>query len=103
MGVIKDMKAPQVWDINADADRCSSRRTAWVSSQDCGSLKLGCYEFDKWLRLRHGPWQVTFASEQGTPVLKVSEPRLNIADSVAMRGFGKWSSRYQIMEQLAYA
>ena len=41
---------------------------------------VGFYQLDKWLRLRRGPWLVTFASEQGTPVLKVSEPRLNIAD-----------------------
>ncbi|MBI3882177.1 MAG: hypothetical protein HY301_19215 [Verrucomicrobia bacterium] len=40
---------------------------------------VGFYQFDKWLRLRHGPWQVTFASDGGTPTLIVSEPSLKIA------------------------
>lgn len=37
------------------------------------------YQVDRWLRLRHGPWQVTFAmASNGTPEITVMEPKLGI-------------------------
>lgn len=40
---------------------------------------IGFYQFDKWTRLHHGPWQATFASENGVPSLTVSETNLKIS------------------------
>ncbi len=45
--------------------------TAYVSFYSC----------DRHLRLRHGPWQVTFATDaSGSPAIIVVQPRLNIAN-----------------------
>ena len=44
-------------------------------------LYVSAYSFDRHLRLKNGPWAVTFTSESnGDPAIVVTEPRLKIAD-----------------------
>jgi hypothetical protein len=45
------------------------------------ALYVGFYALDRHLRLRKGPWQVTFATDsKGEPSLTIKQPALNIAD-----------------------
>jgi hypothetical protein len=38
------------------------------------------FQADRWLRLRRGPWQITFAvATNGAPVILIDQPKLGIA------------------------
>ena len=41
---------------------------------------IAFYQLDRWLRLRHGAWEITFATEGGAPSLTIDEPALKIAN-----------------------
>ena len=40
---------------------------------------FGLFYLNEWLRTRRGAWEVSFATENGTPTLTVTEPVLKIA------------------------
>lgn len=41
---------------------------------------IAFYQLDRWLRLRHGAWEVTFSTDGGTPSLTIAESKLKIPD-----------------------
>ena len=40
---------------------------------------IAFYQLDRWLRLRHGAWEVTFGNDGGTPSLTITESTLKIS------------------------
>ena len=44
-------------------------------------LYVSFYSWDRHLRLRKGPWEVTFVSDgKGAPAIVINEPKLNLAN-----------------------